>query len=805
MQGSQRALLEQYWLGRHAGSGSGQMHPDAGSADGEGMHAALHTEQPGAEAWGAAAGLHGAHLEPAGGRGWQDDAGDARQSAISVFLRRKEHISAGACSRETLSRLSQLTLAGDHPAAGEVQKGHPPAGQPWRTRCPECQRLQVYDLVWQQADAKGSVEVAHLACCRSCRPQSEALLASLGRDQAGSQPAVSSSGTSSESADCRGRKMKRQASRLPVPRGRPRDPAGFQGQGELSAEAVTAASLQEPSMPAPEDAGLDGHTQAGGSRPGAGGLGLDAVALLRELQKRNISPQSAAAGAEGLSNPFEAVMRAAVKTEEPSAKRFKEGSPMKGFGSVLLGSAGSRLSQSLQASLSSAGLSLPSKEPSAMDLCRHPRRASSPVPAAQRQPPLRVAHSEPVSSLPPRVSIPLPCGPGQLSGLHGGALRQQEAQPPLEPTSTVDLALMTLLRAERVTLQHLQALLAALIQTNATEMWVQAISMLSQHLDKARQDTRTLREAQATWQGGAVVTGRPPLPGLAPSAAVPVPAAAAQAVVGMGSLWGSLASPGSSGAGAAARHGWHLQQEQRGELQRMEGELAAAAAQQGGAEQPTEGSASNSAPPQQPKGAARQLPEFSSSEPSGALSSVLAGPSLQAPGRGSGHLAVKEPAATPADQIQDVNRDILELLQRVGANEVVQQIFGFVSDAFAQHQSRSLVTERQLLAAMAATQQQGAAQQEQLQAALGALGSMHRAVQGVLSLPPQQTVSVKQAPTPSEQHLELQKQLSESESDKALLLQQLGLAQLKSSKLETEKDELAAQLKAAQEQLVRQQ
>lgn len=44
---------------------------------------------------------------------------------------------------------------------------------------------------------------------------------------------------------------------------------------------------------------------------------------------------------------------------------------------------------------------------------------------AQRQPPLRVAHSEPVSSLPPRVSIPLPCGPGQLSGLHGGALRQQ--------------------------------------------------------------------------------------------------------------------------------------------------------------------------------------------------------------------------------------------------------------------------------------------------------------------------------------------------------------------------------------------
>ena len=62
-----------------------------------------------------------------------------------------------------------------------------------------------------------------------------------------------------------------------------------------------------------------------------------------------------------------------------------------------------------------------------------------------------------------------------------------------------------------------------------------------------------------------------------------------------------------------------------------------------------------------------------------------------------------------------------------------------------------------------------------------------------------------QAPPPSEQHLELQKQLSESESDKALLLQQLGLAQLKSSKLETEKNELVGQLKAAQEQLVRQQ
>ena len=38
--------------------------------------------------------------------------------------------------------------------------------------------------------------------------------------------------------------------------------------------------------------------------------------------------------------------------------------------------------------------------------------------------PLQVAHSEPVSSLPPRVSIPLPSGPGQLTGLHGGASRQ---------------------------------------------------------------------------------------------------------------------------------------------------------------------------------------------------------------------------------------------------------------------------------------------------------------------------------------------------------------------------------------------
>ena len=62
-----------------------------------------------------------------------------------------------------------------------------------------------------------------------------------------------------------------------------------------------------------------------------------------------------------------------------------------------------------------------------------------------------------------------------------------------------------------------------------------------------------------------------------------------------------------------------------------------------------------------------------------------------------------------------------------------------------------------------------------------------------------------QAPPPSEQHLELQRQLSESESDRALLLQQLGLAQLKSSKLESEKDELAAHLKAARKQLVGQQ
>ena len=109
-------------------------------------------------------------------------------------------------------------------------------------------------------------------------------------------------------------------------------------------------------MPASQDAGHDVHTQADGSRPGAGGLGLDAISLLRELQKRNTCPQSAAAGAEGLPNPFESVVRAAVKTEEPSAKRFKEGSPMKGFGSLLLGGAGSRLPPSLQASLSEWGV-----------------------------------------------------------------------------------------------------------------------------------------------------------------------------------------------------------------------------------------------------------------------------------------------------------------------------------------------------------------------------------------------------------------------------------------------------------------
>ena len=55
----------------------------------------------------------------------------------------------------------------------------------------------------------------------------------------------------------------------------------------------------------------------------------------------------------------------------------------------------------------------------------------------------------------------------------------QEVRPALQPTSTVDLALMTLLRAERVTLQHLQTLLTALIQTNATEMWVQVRALCS--------------------------------------------------------------------------------------------------------------------------------------------------------------------------------------------------------------------------------------------------------------------------------------------------------------------------------------
>ena len=84
---------------------------------------------------------------------------------------------------------------------------------------------------------------------------------------------------------------------------------------------------------------------------------------------------------------------------------------------------------------------------------------------------------------------------------------------------------------------------------------------------------------------------------------------------------------------------------------------------------------------------------------------------------------------------------------QVGANEVVQHIFGSVSDAFAQHQSRSLVAEQTLLAAMAATQQQGAAQQEQLLAAVGALSSMHHTVQAVLSRPLQQTVSVNQVKT----------------------------------------------------------
>ena len=56
--------------------------------------------------------------------------------------------------------------------------------------------------------------------------------------------------------------------------------------------------------------------------------------------------------AEGLSNPFEVVMRAAIETQEPSAKRLKQSSPMKGLCSVLLGSSGSRRPLGLQESLS---------------------------------------------------------------------------------------------------------------------------------------------------------------------------------------------------------------------------------------------------------------------------------------------------------------------------------------------------------------------------------------------------------------------------------------------------------------------
>ena len=92
MQGSQRASLEQYWLGRHVGRGRGQVHSGTVSAEEEGMHAAPQKEQSCAEAWGDAARLPEKYLEPAGGRGWQDDAGDARQS---VLLQRREHISAG--------------------------------------------------------------------------------------------------------------------------------------------------------------------------------------------------------------------------------------------------------------------------------------------------------------------------------------------------------------------------------------------------------------------------------------------------------------------------------------------------------------------------------------------------------------------------------------------------------------------------------------------------------------------------------------------------------------------------------------
>ena len=126
-----------------------------------------------------------------------------------------------------------------------------------------------------------------------------------------------------------------------------------------------------------------------------------------------------------------------------------------------------------------------------------------------------------------------------------------------------------------------------------TSLPLQAVFMLSQHLDKARQEVRALREAPATRQGSALVPGRPPLPGLDPSAAVSGPAAALGAVA-TGSLWGGSASLGSSGVGVAPRQGWHLQQGQREELQRMERQLTAAAARQECAEQPTEGGTSSS-------------------------------------------------------------------------------------------------------------------------------------------------------------------------------------------------------------------
>ena len=138
VQDSQGVSREQYWLERQAGSGSGQMPPDAGSPEGEIMHAALHREQSSAGAWGSAPGLHGAHPEPAGGRGWQDDAGDAKQSAISVSLQRRDHVSAGqgsgsfvpAASSRSASR--GLALASDgKPAASRttsspnrINRGH---------------------------------------------------------------------------------------------------------------------------------------------------------------------------------------------------------------------------------------------------------------------------------------------------------------------------------------------------------------------------------------------------------------------------------------------------------------------------------------------------------------------------------------------------------------------------------------------------------------------------------------------------------------------------------------------------------